>query len=120
MGDIDGDDSPMWGMQVGQEVKDLSSIAQKPIMRICRIQEGNEWFVAVDGTIVDAILRNGTVPYIQHNIQSIVGDKGVKLQFGAIRSFVYQSIIGLRCAECVPVQAIHRLVAGAGLPPGVA
>ena len=105
-------------MQVGQKVKDLSGIAQKPVMRICLIQEWNECLVAVHGTIVDAILRNGAVPDIQHKILAIVGDKGVKLQFGAIRPFVYQSVVGLRRAECVPVQAIHRLVCRGWPAPG--
>ena len=86
-------------------------------MRICLIQEWNECLVAVHGTIVDTILRNGAVPYIQHKILAIVGDKGVKLQFGAIRSFVYQWVVGFAYQKCVASINDSGLVTGQA-PPG--
>ena len=73
--DIDGDDAASRRIQVSLKIKEGAGVADKVVAGIGFIQQANKWVLALNFAIVDAILRLGAMPDVQHQVGSIVGDK---------------------------------------------
>ena len=103
--DINSNDPAVRRIQRGLDIKHRAVIANKRIIGIGLVQQSHKWAITLDGTIVEAIFRVCAMPDVQHQVGAIIGDEREKTEFFEIRPLVDQHIIGLRCAERMPVDA---------------
>ena len=92
---IDGNDTATRSIQVGLDIEDGAVVANKVIAGIGCVQQANEWAITIHFAVVEAVLRVGTVPDMQHQVDAIISDYRREAEFFIFGSLVDKLILYL-------------------------
>src|SRR6266571_1949638 len=102
---VDGYDPATRRIPGGMEVEDGAAVADGVVDGIGVVQQANEGAVTIHLAVVNTVFRGGAVRDKEDEIGAIIGDGRIKGEFFEIGPLVDKLILGLGCADPVPVDA---------------
>ena len=103
---VDSDDASSRGIEVGIKVENRIDIADKTVTCVGGIEQLYEGGGALNRTVINSILRVGSVIDVEDEEFAVFCNHGLETQLFVVGTFVNQFVLRLVSIETVPVNAV--------------